>query len=484
VSRPAQLFVDTSAAPPFAFGPGIVNAQLRRVLEDIGYGVEWHTIERLPSPHGRLPLETVELIADQTRRSEHALRIFCTRPLDVIAPDRRMAGKNVVFFHGFGYNAATYLQNQDVDLWCANSAYVMRVLASFLYYPRDLAPFELVPLGPPLLGRVSLVAPCLEYPAGYPTLGADLSASWLKGHGRHAVLGHALRPGKAIPDVTLLILDAMNARGETLTPRRRFKLFVSEVDLGRFQRAANEIPLRTPFDDLIVPLPRLKNAALLQLMRRCAFSLCFDEGIEAFGLYPLESIMSGTPVYTNGAGNLRFLLPPGCGLQVLDDERLYQRGMRNRLRGCARLARAIVQDIETRAGARACANGRLFIERQYNYASFRHSWRQLLAGLASTRSVPRLTPGALRVQLGPLVRRWNPRTGAVISDYVSVRLPARENTLVRRVAGRSVLEVSRVRSRRDRETILDLFRLGVLSVVGDLPQLVRLDVAARRSRRA
>ena len=44
--------------------------------------------------------------------------------------------------------------------------------------------------------------------------------------------------------------------------------------------------------------------------------LAYNTFPEPFGFYVLESVHNGTPVYTNGAGNNRFLLPPGHGIVV------------------------------------------------------------------------------------------------------------------------------------------------------------------------
>jgi hypothetical protein len=474
VKPQADLFIDTSTTPPFQFGPGITNYYLRRALEDLGHEVKLCTLQRLPAPQAALPLESVEFAADQARQSHRALRIYCTRPLDLIAPDESWVGKNVVFFHGFGFNASTYLQNRSIDLYCANSAYAMRVLTSFLMYPTELAPPAFVRLGPSLVGQVSLAAPCLEYPHGYPSSGSPYSPSWLNGHGKHCLMGHALRPGKANPETSLLILDAMNAVGQKLTPSIGFKLFVSETDLDRFRIAAATVSLRNRMERLVVPLPRLSNRALIELMGHCAFSLCFDERVESFGLYALESVFAGVPVYTNGAGNLRFLLPSRCGIQVHDDERLQFGDGRTRARALSVIATAIVHDIVSGSGSKACSDGRRFIREHYNYEAFRNSLEQVLAGLNSPRKVPRLALESLEVQLGPLVRRWNPQNGRVISDYVSTQLPLRENTLVKKILSLPASQIQKIFSQRDQDTILDLFRLGILSMTAKIGAIVRL----------
>ena len=64
--------------------------------------------------------------------------------------------------------------------------------------------------------------------------------------------------------------------------------------------------------------------------------------------------------------------------------------------------------------------------------------------------------------------------GPVISDYLSTQLPPRENTLVKEILNQPGAQIPRKYLRRDRETVLDLFRLGILSLTADLGPLVRL----------
>src|SRR5439155_13007859 len=240
---------------------------------------------------------------------------------------------------------------------------------SMLRYPVDLTSLEPAAEAKGLVSFAPVPAPFLEHPDGYPSIGGGLPHSLRRLRHSSICFGHALRPGKADPVATLAVLVQLNRLADH-APRRRFALFIAEQDLARFQQAAAAWPEKLVLDDLIIPVPPLDNRSLFKLMRRCLFCLCFDVVGDAFGIYPLESIHNDVPVYTSGAGNLRWLLPPGCGLEVFLDPDLALGPLKTRIAAHGRVAARILVHL-VKGSREDCARGKMAIARLYDYATFR-----------------------------------------------------------------------------------------------------------------
>jgi hypothetical protein len=174
-------------------------------------------------------------------------------------------------------------------------------------------------------------------------------------------------------------------------------------------------------------------------MRACRFALAYNRFPEPFGFYPLESVYQGCPVYTNGAGNNRHLLPPEHGIQVLETPGMAPMpGQGPDLRAYRAVAERIAQDLaspdETR---RACARGRDMIAATWSMANFGDDLAQALASLdEATPVVPAFD--TLEVAASPLVRSLDLATGVCFNDYATTVLDAAECALLRDLIGRAV----------------------------------------------
>lgn len=129
---------------------------------------------------------------------------------------------------------------------------------------------------------------------------------------------------------------------------------------------------------------------------------------EPFGFYVLESVHQGCPVYTNGVGNNRFLLPPEHGINVYETFDMVEdaRGQRNpgAWRGVAeRVIRDLKQE-EIVLGQ--CKHGRRVIEAMWSLANFDNDLTQTLERFDEAE-VPGVDFDAARVRLSPGGRGLN-----------------------------------------------------------------------------
>lgn len=263
----------------------------------------------------------------------------------------------------------------------------------------------------PYLGYVPLPVPLLDFPDGYASYGDRIRASALKDLRKTAFVGHAMRGRKADCFSTLAILHLLN--GES---RRRgtkpFKLLVPASDMPRFKAERERSGLPKSALRHLVPVPHLQNRSMVQVMRNSDFALCYDRVVEAFGFYPVESVYSGCPVFTNGAGNLRHLLPIGCGIAVDENIGMYFGTTEERLRAHGAVAKAILESVVSGTGAKACRKGRNYIRKFYSPAAFA---RKLKAELGKARKA-KAKATKTKTSPNPYLRLADFRAGRFVTD--------------------------------------------------------------------
>lgn len=382
-------------------------------------------------------------------------------------PSRRWARRNLVLYHGLAYGAGAWMANPDIDLHCANSPYLARVIRSMLALPNWLERRCLDPRAFSAVTDIPLPLPCLlgdGAGAGPFAMGADLPAPVARLLDSGAVLGHAVQPRKQDLLATASILYWLNqaAREHGSGP---IKLVISSASLDGAQRQqldATLAPAGYRCDDLFVPVPPLRQEALFRLMRRSRFCLAYNRFPEPFGFYVLESVFHGCPVYTNGIGNNRFLLPPKHGIVV--DETLAMTGAMMDAQAYRHVAARIYEDLANPAGSREdCARGTEFMRSRWSRAAF---GRSLEAALALADSGSGKTPPfeELVVSLSPLVRHFDPSTGRCLNDYADTVLKADEMAVTARVLGRRCGDLDPEEMHRLEEQY-GLFRRGMLALI-------------------
>lgn len=440
---------------------GLGNRYLLGALQSCGYRTRVNGIPPSTPVEQLLPLRLVRERSRLIASSPADLAFYDDGGLSICPPGRRWARRNVVFHHGLLFGPGTWIGNDAIDLHCGNSPYLARVLRSLLSFPDwtrrrclDARAFRIV-------RDVTLPLPCVEEPKGSDRMeGADVPSTVRALLESGDVVGHALQRGKQDFAATVSILFHLNqvAREGARPPVR---LLVSETDLSPSCAAALKAvlgPVGIRVEDLYVPIPALSQRALFQVMRACAFGLAYNTIPESFGFYVLESVYNGCPVFTNGAGNIRHVLPPGHGIEVLEDIDMA----RGKPEAYGAVARSIHAALADREGlAEKCRRGAAAIEARYNRGALH---RDLAAALARLDEPVDPDPefDSLRIELGPLVRHHDAASGTVVSDLRTFTLSPSQTTLLPELLGRTCGELSP--GDRSAVRIAGLFDRGVLTL--------------------
>ncbi|CAN7569175.1 hypothetical protein LJR143_003991 [Pseudoxanthomonas sp. LjRoot143] len=438
-----SLFLSRTGGPPFLGSVGYVNDAIRPLLEARGMQVDGFQppLAGGGTEEAMLPFALAAEYARHAGRPRADIALYDGAGTLVLPPDRTHAARNVVLYHGLVYGTGNWLTNAAVDLHLGNSPYQADVLRALFATPDWTRRRLLNPVGVAATRDVRLPVPCVEAPDGHPGFaqGNDLPAGVLALADK-AVLGHALQHDKQDLVATVAILYWLNVRARE-TGTARVMLLISDASLSQERCAAlDEMLAGTGFRcaDFFVPLPHLTQRAVVQVMRACRFALAYNRFPEPFGFYPLESVYQGCPVYTNGVGNNRHLLPPEQGIQVLETAGMAPvPGQGPDLRAYRAVAERIAQDLaapdETR---RACARGRDRIAATWSMANFGTDLAQALASLdEAAPPVPAFDE--LEVATSPLVRSLDLGTGVCFNDYATTVLEAAECALLRDLLGRA-----------------------------------------------
>lgn len=452
--KTAHAFFGTVGAPPAV---ELSNAYLVQALETAGYRTQVHgsltcksNIERL------LPLHVAKDRAELVAASPADLALYSDVSLGMCPPGRQWARRSAVYYHVLCSNPlGSWLGNDAIDLHLGNSDYTARVLTSLHAFPDWERRRCLDPRAFGKVAAVPLALPCVEEPDGSETPGTaeiPLGVRALLDSGD--VVGHALQPHKQDALATVRILLSLNELARE-AGGRPVRLLMTEINLSSngldWMRRLLEPCGWTP-EDFFVPVPALNQRALFQLMRQCAFGLAYNDVPETFGFYVLESVHNGCPVFTNGCGNMRHLLPEGHGLEVFETAAMVERNP-DAWQAVAHRIHAALSD---RAALRGqCAKGRAYIDAHYHR-------RAMEAALGAALALPEAAPidfESLQVELGPLVRQHDRAAGIVVSDLRSVTLNPGQARALAELPGRGCAELKALDA--DAQS---LFELGVLSL--------------------
>ncbi|MET4729601.1 hypothetical protein ABIE09_003415 [Lysobacter enzymogenes] len=468
MSNTIALMLSQSGGPPF-HSVGYVNHAIGPILTRNGWDVR--SFEPPRNDLGEEAMLPYGLAGQLTRFDADApphIALFDATGTAARSPARGWARHNAVLYHGLAYGAGAWIANPAVDLHLANSPYLADVLRSLFAFPNWRQRRVLNPRGLMRTKSIRLPLPSVECPDGHPGFahGADLPPALLRELDSGAtVWGHALQPGKQDWLATLSILYWLNElRTAPLPPIR---LFVSEHSLTEDVRRGLDAmlaPAGRSCADYFVRVPHLSQAALFRLMRGCRFGLAYNRFPEPFGFYVLESVHQRCPVYTNGVGNNRHLLPAEHGINVYETFDMVEdeRGQRNPVawRG---VAERILRDLRQGEVVRGqCERGGRVIESTWNLGNFESDLAQALRSLDSVVE-PQINFEAMRVGLGPVVRGLDVATGRCLNDYASHRLVPEAIEAVASLQGRQcgeflVGEMERI------EADFGLFSSGVLAV--------------------
>lgn len=450
--KTAHAFFESVGVPPAV---GLVTAYLVQGLETAGYRTRVHgSLVSKSRIEWFLPLHLAKERAELAAASPADLALYDESGLSLCPPGRKWARRSAVFYHLLCWNPGNWLGNDAIDLHLGNSDYSARVLRSLLAFPDWERRRCLDPRAFGKVAAVPLALPCVEEPDGSDTRGGEIPAGVRALLDSGDVVGHALQPDKQDVSATVSILRALNDLARE-AGGRPVRLLVLEFNFSGSRLEALQRLLepygRTP-EDFFVPVPVLNQRALFQLMRQCAFGLAYNTVPETFGFYVLESVHNGCPVFTNGCGNMRHLLPEGHGLEVFETAEMVQGGPD----ACQTVAHRIHAALSDRSALQAsCAKGRAYIDAHYH----RGSMEAALGAALALPEAPPLDFESLRVEIGPLVRQHDRAAGIIVSDLRSVALNPGQARALAELPGRSCAEVEAL----DPDA-RSLFDLGVLTL--------------------
>ena len=468
--RSISLLLSKTGGPPHHGSVGYVNDAIGPLLERQGWDVRsFQPPQRGRNEEAMLPFGLAAALAREHGAGIADVALYDATGATVRTLDRQWARKQVVLYHGLAYGTGAWMTNPGIDLHCANSPYLARVLRSLFAFPDWRNRRCLNPAAIDRIVDVSLPVPCVDSPDGSPGLshGSDIPPVLQRQFGGDLILAHAVQHDKQDWIATLSIMFWLNELAKThRTPR--VKLLVSEFSLGPEQRNAFDSMLAgsgSRCDDLFIPVPHLDQRALFRAMRACRFGLAYNTFPEPFGFYVLESVHNGTPVYTNGAGNNRFLLPPGHGIVVQETAEMAGTFENPPAPAAYRsVAERIHADLARPDALREdCHRGAALIDRTWSLAAFGRSLADALDLLdRPAPAVPLFDE--MEIALSPLVRSFDPVSGRILDDYASGQLDPDAVGLVGRLLGRRCADLDGAEMARIEETH-GLFRRGILTLL-------------------
>ena len=469
--RRAHLQLSKTGGPPFNGSVGYVNDRVAPLLRARGWRVQAFVPPRprlRAAQESMVPMGLARALADQASGSTPLLAVHDGAGVSLRGPSRQWASHHLVLYHGLAYGTGAWIGNDAIDVHCANSPYLARSLRALFATPDWQGRRVLDPAGFTRVVDAPMPVPCVSTPAGEPgfPMGADVPLAVRRAVDAGVVVGHALQPGKQDLMATVGILYALNdiarRRGGT-----RVMLAISEQSLPPAHQASIDALLAGSglrCADLFLPVPHLHQRAVFELFGIARFGLAYNLFPEPFGFYVLESVHAGCPVYTNGVGNNRFLLPDGHGITVIEDA-----GMAADASGQVSpaafvpVAEAILEGLrEPQAVSAACAQARAFIDAHWSPAAFEAGFMAAVER-ALDPPPPPVDFEALEVQIGPLVRGIDRASGVVRGDYANRILDHRELALVQELAGRPAAALDAADMQR-LETEHRLFEEGVLAL--------------------
>lgn len=460
------LMLSKTGGPPFHGSVGYVNDVIGPIMARNGWNVRAFDPPRSDQgEEAMLPFALGAQLGALDGAAAPDVAFFDAAGTAVRAPCRRWAGRNVMLYHGLAYGTGAWMTSADIDLHCANSPYLQRTLHALFALPNWRRRSCLNPHAMRALTHIDLPVPCVEAPDGHPgfAYGADVPAYVQVQLDRDIVWGHALQPGKQDWFATLSIVYWLNE----LRPGKSAKLLVPESSLTPDRRRALDAMLAgagRSCDDYFLSVPLLNQRALFRLMRACRFGLAYNRFPEPFGFQALESVHNGSPVYTNGVGNNRFLLPDGHGISVLETPGMAPMAEGRQDPAAYRVvAERILADLShSDEIAAQCRRGVAVIDQRWSLAAFE---RSLLAALDRMHKPLPQEPDfeALEVQLSPLVRSLDLHDGRSHNDYASTTLSQETLSVLRSLLGRRCADLDSATMERV-ETTHRLFSRGLLTL--------------------
>lgn len=460
-----HLILQVDTDEPFHKSSGIINHYLQNSLIESGFAVSVFARRRsheITIGERLLQLQQFSLLHQISLADQPDISIYCGQGISIDTPKKKDNHKNAVFLHGIRGYPGILIKNDALDLYICNSEYLKSVLISLMMFPDFRRREVLDNHGRMRVCSVRLPIPILEYPSGYPNEGADLPPAVTDLFQKGFMIGHSVQRDK--PSPAALAALTMHLHNESKARKLPgVKVIISNDILPELTELfRQQYPEEADnFFDFFYAVPLLNNGALLTLFQNTDFGICYNRYPESFGIYPLESIYVGCPIYSNGIGNNRHLLPAGHGM-IIRETFATATGSADAFHP---IAVEILEDCLTGRRKAECSKGADYIKAHHNKSNFSEDIKTAVCHLqndSTINSYPELNQ--MVVQLGPLIRQWDPESGQVISDYASKTLLPEENDLLKSIIGKTPKQLQS-RSEKERLQLYPLFHEGLVTLV-------------------
>ncbi len=466
MTKTAHFIFRVDTNKPFHKSSGIINDYWKNALSKFGYKlISFHqrrVTESILPGQRLIPLEIYSLIHKISLENIPDITFYDDHGLAIKTPLKRDNHKNILFFHGLRGNPGSVLANPLIDFYCCNSNYLKNVLSSFMLFPNFEKKSIIDAHGINSITSITLPVPMIDFPNGYENEGADLPSIIHRTIINGYIIGHSIQRDKPVLSALVFILKYLNELCEN-NGTKKVKLVIRDnvlTPLKKFIYQQKNIN-REKILDYFIPVPLMNNSATTELMESSSFGLCYNCYPESFGIYPLESVMLNSPIYTNGIGNNRYLLPSGHGIDVFETK-----GMEfGNFKEYEKVAEKIFHDLHSNQKANNCEKGLEYIRKTYNKAQFEESVFSMLDLLYSEK-IPyneKINFDDLTFYLSPLVRNIDTKTGHVISDYKSIILSREELDLLILLVGKKIKDMDNSLTNK-LGNVYSLFYKGIIAL--------------------
>ena len=386
------------------------------------------------------------------------IAIYCDRGVVFGLPSPCSSRINILVLHGLAYNFELINSLDHVDLIFTTSEYFAEVVKMMLgglvvsnvEQLRDMYSFRsednetiIYPLMPPVEKSEFDVDRNDEFLNQFK-LNTD----------HQLVLAHAVQPKKAsIPAFVGIVVSLVSKFKEL---NKAFKVFTSSVDYNEINDELTHLSSLNWFDDFFnidvqdvrdsfVYTDRLPQSDLHRLFSMSSLGLCYNEAPESFGMYVLESILNGCPIFSNGSGNMRYSLPANHGHYIKESHDIY---IRNK-NGLKMLASEIISKLGSSSLGLEIFRGQDFIQSNYNVRLFKREFRNIVKTLScrNHQCQERINTNNTSVikrklyVLSPLVRSVYASSKCVIADHQKFYLSDNEFNLLVLISESSCIQL-------------------------------------------
>ena len=386
------------------------------------------------------------------------ISIYCDRGVVFGPPSHCSSRINILLLHGLAYNFELINSLDHIDLILTTSQYFAEVakmmLGGFVISNAEqLRNMHSVRLK----DNETIIYPLMP-PVEKSEFVVDRNDEFLnqfklnKDH--QLVLAHAVQPNKASIPAFVGIVASLVSKFKELN--KVFKVFTSSVDFNEINDELTYLSSLNWFDDFFnidvqdvrdsfIYTDRLPQSDLHRLFSMSSLGLCYNEVPESFGMYVLESILNGCPIFSNGSGNMRYSLPASHGHYVKENHGIY---IRNAID-----LKILASEIMTKLGnlnlGLEISRGQEFIQSNYNVRIFKREFRNILKTLSSSinqcqERIDTNNASVLKREfyvLSPLVRSLYACSKCVIADHQNFYLSENEFNLLVLISESSFIEL-------------------------------------------